>query len=168
VCGLGEKKQTILGIGELYAGRSTGEIIKTFALGSCIAVVIFDVVVGSAGMVHIALPDSHIRGSGSRKEPGHFADTAVPSLINALVRASGSANSKNWVVKLIGGASIMDTNSVFNIGGRNLIAIKAVLQSNRLRATAGDVGKNFSRTVEISVGDTKVRITSPGRPPWIV
>lgn len=163
-----EKKQTILGIGGLYAGRVPGEVIKTFALGSCIAVVIFDLAAKSAGMVHVALPNSNIRVGLARKEPGHFADTAVPSLVNALVRSGGNANSRNWVVKLIGGASIMDTNSVFNIGGRNLSAIKTALQAYRLRATAGDVGKNFSRTVEISVGDTKVNITSPGRPAWTV
>jgi len=117
-------------------------------------------------MIHVALPDSTINAKKARENPGHFADTGVKALVDLISRLGHNINRKNWTVKLAGGASVMKSNSIFNIGGRNLIAINKILGEYRLGIAAKDVGKNYSRTVEICVGTKKVIIKSPGRGTW--
>ena len=49
-----------IGIGEWAVSADASRALKTFALGSCVAVLIYDVKIRVAGMIHIALPDSSI------------------------------------------------------------------------------------------------------------
>lgn len=159
-------KPLVLGIGELAASREPGGVIKTFALGSCIAIVLYSPATRAAGMAHIALPDSSVNPEKTRTLPGYFADTGIPVLLQQMAAAAGRPEGKGLVVKLIGGASIMDDNNVFNIGKRNLLAIKKLLWSRGLGAVAEDVGGNYSRTVALDVGSGAVTISCPGRGQW--
>ena len=70
------------------------------------------------------------------------------------------------VVKLAGGAKIMDPNDTFNIGKRNVLAAKKVLWGHGMGAVAEDVGGNYSRTVSVSVNTGEILLCSPGRPDW--
>jgi chemotaxis protein CheD len=161
-------KQVILGVGELGASREPGSVIKTFALGSCIAVVLFSPVTRSAGMVHVALPDSLTNPEKARERPGYFADTGIPPLLREMAALGNRPEGKGLTVKLIGGASIMDNNGVFNIGKRNLLAIKKILWGHGLGAIAEDVGGNYSRTVTVDVATGTVSVSCPGRGQWQV
>ena len=69
-------------------------------------------------------------------------------------------------VKLVGGASIMDKNEIFNIGKRNLLAVKKIMWAHGLGAVAEEVGGTISRTVSINVSNGEVKIFSPGRGTW--
>ena len=53
--------EIVLGIGGIGATNTKGSSLKTYALGSCIAVVILDPQTRTVGMVHVALPDSSIK-----------------------------------------------------------------------------------------------------------
>ncbi|MEA3363390.1 MAG: chemotaxis protein CheD, partial [Thermodesulfobacteriota bacterium] len=68
--------------------------------------------------------------------------------------------------KLCGGANVMDTNDTFQIGKRNALAIKKILWSYGMGAVAEDLGKNYSRTVSISVSAGQITLSSPGKPNW--
>lgn len=160
--------QIILGVGELGASREAGTVIKTFALGSCIAVVFFSPVTRSAGMVHVALPESLINQEKARERPGYFADTGIPPLLRKMAALGNRPEGQGLTVKLIGGASIMDFNGVFNIGKRNLLAIKKILWGLGLGAIAEDVGGNYSRTVTVDVATGAVSVSCPGRGQWQV
>ena len=70
------------------------------------------------------------------------------------------------VVKLCGGANVMDTNDTFQIGKRNALSIKKVLWKYGMGAVAEDLGGNFSRTVSVSVDTGEIVLSSPGRPNW--
>jgi chemotaxis protein CheD len=161
-------KQVILGIGELAACRDAGATIKTFALGSCIAVICFSPATRTAGMVHVALPDSKINAEKSRELPGYFADTGIPFLLREMAVLGNRPDGRGLVVKLIGGASVMDPNDVFSIGKRNLLAIRKILWSHGLGAIAEDVGGNYSRTVSLEVNTGAVSVFCPGRGQWQV
>ena len=154
----------ILGVGDFGASNKEGDVIKTFALGSCISVVPIDIRNNIVGMVHVALPDSSINPAKSELKPGYFADTGILALLY-LMRRFGS-HIDNTVVKLIGGANVMDPNNTFNIGKRNAVAIKSILQRYNLSVLAEDVGGNVIRTVSVTVGSSEVLITSPGRSDW--
>ncbi len=150
----------IIGIGEIGYSNGAGDTIKTMGLGSCIAVIFYAPKLNLVGMAHVALPDSTIASDRAKKLPGYFADTAIPLLVKKF-KAAGVTKRSELVIKLAGGASIMDPNGVFNIGKRNILAIRKILWQNRLGAIAEDVGKNFSRTVWTEAATGKVFISSP-------
>lgn len=158
----------MLGIGDYGTSRSPGDIVKTLALGSCVAVVMLDPKTHSVGMVHIALPDSLIDPQKARSKPGYFADTGVPVLIQEMKNLTGSKNGKEFMIKLAGGASIMDPNNTFNIGKRNVLAVKKILWTYGMGPTAEDVGGYISRSVMVDVDTGTVTIISPGRGSWYI
>lgn len=154
-----------VGIGELAASKNTADLVKTMALGSCVAVIMLDPVNRSVGLLHVALPDSSINEKKKKEKPGMFADTGIPLMLKEMSK-KGYQNGGKMIVKLVGGATIMDPNSTFNIGKRNILAVRKTLWKYRLGAIAEDVGENFSRTVSINVSNGKVIISSPGRGEW--
>ncbi len=154
-----------LGIGEYGVVKNPGDVIKTHALGSCVAIIILDPTTRSIGMVHVALPESKVHPARAEKLPGYFADTAVPVLLQMMKGMGAAGNLKKLVVKLTGGANVMDKNNTFNIGKRNALAIKKALWQQRMGAVAEEVGGTISRTVTVAVDDGKVVVTSPGREP---
>lgn len=153
----------VLGVGDLAATAKLGDVIKTIGLGSCIAVIILDPHHRCIGMDHIALPDSSVSPERARQKPGHFADTGIPMLIEEMKRAGSNGSRNGMIVKLVGGATVLDPNGTFNIGKRNLLAIKKILWQYGMGAVAEAVGGHMSRTVTVDVESGLVRITSPGR-----
>jgi len=160
-------KTTYVGVGEYAASRTPGEIIKTLALGSCVAVILLDAQNRAVGLLHVALPDSSINPKRARERPGMFADTGITSILEEL-RKHGYNGRGRLKVKLAGGASVMDPNNTFNIGKRNLLAVRKVLWRYKLGAVAEDVGGAISRSVAIDVSTGKVTISSPGKEDWLL
>jgi chemotaxis protein CheD len=154
-----------VGIGEYAVSKDIGQVIKTMALGSCVSVILYDSKSKAAGLIHIALPDSSINQKRAENKPGSFADTGIPAMLNEMKRVGWDGRSR-LVVKLAGGASIMDPNNTFNIGKRNILATKKILWGYRLGAIAEDIGGTISRTVSLKVEDGTCLISSPGRGEW--
>jgi chemotaxis protein CheD len=151
-----------IGIGELGVTRDAGGILKTMALGSCVGLVLLEPTTRTIGMVHVALPDSAIDLVRAQERPGHFADTGIPALLAAMRIASGQTSDRVFMAKIAGGAAVMDGNNTFNIGKRNILAVKKALWKHGLAPIAEDVGGNVSRTVSIGVDDGRVAILSNG------
>lgn len=154
-----------VGIGEFAVSRNPNHVLKTMALGSCVGVIVRDPKGGGAGLLHIALPDSSINQKRAQDKPGSFADTGIPALLKAM-RKVGYDGTGRLTVKLTGGASIMDPNNTFNIGKRNILAIKKILWGFRMGAIAEDLGGSISRSVSVDVASGKTTISSPGRGQW--
>ena len=97
--------EIVIGVGGLGASNTRGTTIKTYALGSCVAVVLLDPQTRTVGMVHVALPDSTIRPEKVASLPGYFADTGIPALLQEM-RKCGTRGPQGLIVKLAGsGAS---------------------------------------------------------------
>ena len=156
----------MLGVGDLGTANDQGDVVKTLALGSCVAVVMLDPRTHAVGMAHIALPESSIDLNKAQTKPGYFADTGVMTLLKEMKKIAGSNNGKEFIVKLAGGASIMDPNNTFNIGKRNLLAIRKILWAQGMGAMSEDVGGHISRSVAVDVDNGKVLIISAGRGTW--
>lgn len=154
-----------IGIGEFKIAKSQTDSLKTYALGSCVAVLIYDTDNKIAGLIHIALPESKVNAKKAERLPGYFADTGLPLFLKSYRDAGG--NPAKAKIKLVGGASIMDENKTFDIGRRNVIAIKRHLWKNRLGVVKADVGGSRSRTVSIDVADGKV-IISNSKEKWTI
>ena len=158
----------VIGVGELGVSSTPGHILKTFALGSCVAVVLHDRARGVIGMVHVALPDSTINREMSSQRPGYFADTGIPLLLNKMTLLGSPASGRGLVAKIAGGASIMDDKGTFNIGKRNQLAVKKILWKYGVGAVGEDVGGTFSRTVYVLVPAGTVVLSCPGRENWMI
>jgi len=149
-----------IGIGEWKVSRKADDELKTYALGSCVAVCAYDPSNQVAGLIHIALPDSKVNSEKAKKLPGYFADTGLPKLFEDMVKKG--ADKKNIKVKLAGGSSIMDQNRHFDIGRRNTIAIKRYLWKNGFGVIKEDTGGNSSRTVGFKVADGAIVVSNAG------
>ncbi len=158
--------QIILGVGDYGASNRPGEEVKTFALGSCVSVILLDPKTRTVGMVHVALPESTINKAKSLEKPGYFVDTGIPALLVEMAKFGCNPKGKGMVVKLCGGANVMDTNDTFQIGKRNGLAVKKILWKYGMGAVAEDLGGNFSRTVTVSVDTGEIILSSPGRSNW--
>jgi len=159
-------KTIFLGVGEYGATNRPDEVLKTMALGSCVGVIILEPKSRTVGMAHIALSDSKINPVLAGKQPGRFADTAVPALLNLV--AKYSKTKSGYIIKLVGGAQVAQMKDTFNIGKRNILAIKKILWQLKLAPVAEDLGGQISRTVTVEVNTGKVILHSPGRPDWSV
>lgn len=147
-----------VGIGEYAVSSNTEDQIKTYALGSCVAVMVYDRSKNIGGLIHIALPDSGINKEKAAKQPGYFADTGLDIFLAELRRFG--AERKNSFIKIAGGASIMDENKTFDIGRRNIIAVKRILWKMGLGVIKEDVGGVHSRTVSLNVGTGEILISN--------
>jgi chemotaxis protein CheD len=153
----------VVGIGEYAVSKDPESIIKTFALGSCVAVIMYDRIKKVGGLLHVALPDSKISSEKSEKLPGYFADTGMPILVELMIK-NGAFLSNTWI-KLIGGANVLNTEYNFDIGTRNALAIKKILWKNNLGAIAEDLGGNAARTCMLHIDSGKIIISS-GNKKW--
>lgn len=155
----GDERRLVVGVGELAVSNAPEEIIVTHALGSCIAVCVFDPVARVAALLHFMLPDSRINADRGREQPAVFADTGIPALFQT---AYGYGLKKaRAIVKLVGGAEIAGIGQAsFRTGRRNALAAKQVLWRNGVLVNAEDTGSNLARTVHFAVQDGRVRVFS--------
>jgi len=154
-----------IGVGECKASKTPSDSLKTMALGSCVAVIMLDPKSRSVGLLHAALPDSSINRRRLLEKPGMFVDSGIPLLIKKMMDLGYDGKSR-MIVKLAGGASVMDPNHTFNIGKRNILAVKKVLWAHKMGTMAEDVGGTFSRTVTVVVNNGEITLSSPGREQW--
>ncbi len=154
-----------VGVGEYAISNKPSDTIKTMALGSCVGVIFLSQELRTAGLLHVALPDSTINQKRGEERPGMFADTGIEALLNDM-KKNGYAGNGNLMVKLVGGAAIMDPNNTFNIGKRNILAVRKALWKHKLGAIAEDIEGSISRTVSVSLETGLVTVSSPGRGEW--
>ncbi len=148
-----------LGIGEYGVVNQPDDVIKTHALGSCVAIIMLDPATRTVGMVHVALPESIVHEERAKKLPGYFADTGIPYLLSEMAKLGSNPKGQGLIVKLVGGAQVMDPNQRFNIGKRNVLTIKKILWKYHLAVVAEETGGNISRTVDVAVDTGRVTIS---------
>jgi chemotaxis protein CheD len=149
----------VVGIGELVVSSAAEHTIATHAVGSCIAVCVFDPVATVAGMLHFLLPESGINPQRAGEHPGVFADTGIPLLFQTAY--SYGLVKQRAIVKLVGGAEMPQTaRGWFNTGHRNLLAARQMLWRNGVFVAAEDVGGTGARTVHLSVGNGRLQVFS--------
>ncbi len=153
---------TYVGIGKMAVSKTPGDLIKTMALGSCVGVMLYDPKIKAAGLLHIALPDSKVAKNKGQNRPCRYADTGIPLLLRGMSKL-GCGRGRSLIVKIAGGANVLDPYDTFNIGKRNTLAIKKILWKNSLILKAEDVGGSISRTATIEVNTGRIILSSPGR-----
>ncbi len=143
----------VVGVGDMAISNKADDIIITYSLGSCIGVAIYDPRAKVGGILHYMLPESKIDPQKAKKNPAMFGDTGIPLLFKSCY--SLGAKKQNLIVKVAGGANILDENGVFNIGKRNYMILKKLFWRNNVRIAAEHVGGKVNRTLRLEIGAGK-------------
>jgi chemotaxis protein CheD len=141
-------------------GDAPGQVLATYALGSCIGLAVHDAQAGVGGLLHFMLPDSGIDHARGRENPWMFADTGIPMLLDRL--CARGASKRRLTVRAAGGASMMDQENVFDIGRRNYLAMRKILWKAGIMVHGEAVGGVRSRTVRLEIGSGKFLIQEGG------
>lgn len=152
--------QLIVGVADCKVAIGPGEVLTTYALGSCIGLAVHDPLAGVGGMLHFMLPDSTIDPARGREKPFMFADTGVPMLLDQVTRLG--ASKRRLILLAAGGASMLDNGTGLEIGKRNYQALRRVLWKAGLLLHGEAIGGGNSRTIRLEVGLGKLWLQEAG------
>lgn len=150
-----------VGVGEMLASNQAAAVLTTYSLGSCVAVVAYDPASKVGGMLHAMLPDSGLNLTRAAERPHMFVDTGIPLLFRAVYELGGLRS--RLIVKLVGGAEMLNDSRAFNIGVKNVEAAREVLQRNRLHIHASDTGGYDIRTLRLDLGSGELSVEVIGK-----
>ncbi|MBQ5311643.1 MAG: chemotaxis protein CheD [Oscillospiraceae bacterium] len=123
---------------------SEEDMLVTYALGSCVGICLYDRLSGIAGLAHIMLPWSKESYKGD--DPLRYADTGLTELISRM--CSMGAVKTRITAKIAGGAQMFGyASEAFNIGDRNICAVRKVLGAYGIPIVAESVGGTHARTL---------------------
>jgi len=153
--------EIIIEIADMAVSADPQAVLKTFALGSCIAVMVYDSNKRIGGLIHYMLPLSKTNPAKAAQKPAMFADTGVIALFNKMFQLG--CEKKDLIVKVAGGGKLQQDNGLFDIGRRNYTVLRKILWNNEVVISAEDVGGTGSRNAQLSLKDGKVVISSKGK-----
>lgn len=145
----------VVGIGGYAVSSDSADIIKTFALSTCVGLVYYSMRKRILGMSHIQLPNS--RAMRSDDKLSRFADTAPEHLMKEMMQKFGVSKSEIHI-SLYGGIDSRDSTDCFKIGEKNIATVKAALKQLGLVYSDVDTGGNDSRTLVAYVSNGVVEV----------
>ncbi|MEO7142459.1 MAG: chemotaxis protein CheD [Bryobacteraceae bacterium] len=153
-------KLVVVGISDCAVSSDPEAQLVTYALGSCIAVTLFDPIARVAGLLHFMLPESTLDRDKAAKNPAMFADTGIPLLFRRAYDCG--AGKRRLVVRVAGGAQMADERGVFNIGKRNYLAMRKILWKAGVLIDGEAVGGMVSRTLRLDVATGRLWLREGG------
>ena len=151
-------REVVVRVADLRCGMGDDTLV-TVGLGSCVAILLYDAQARIGGMAHILLPSPAL--SRKDKNPAKFPQTAVPRLLELMV--ADGAQAQRITARLAGGASMFASlapTGTIQMGERNLVAARQVLNTHRLPLVGEAVGGDFGRTVRFRICDGQVQIST--------
>lgn len=144
----------VVGVADIKVSGGVKDVLITYALGSCIGITVYDPRVKVGGLLHFMLPDSSLDLNKARETPAMFADTGIPFLFKSCYRLG--AEKKRMVVKIVGGANILDNLNYFRIGQKNITALRKIFWRNNVLIDGEDIGGDNNRTIQMDISTGKV------------
>lgn len=133
---------------DFKTAASPANLIAT-AVGSCVAVCLYDSPKKLGGLAHVMLPHSK---DSKAFNPNRFANLAVVEMINQLEKLG--AQREFLEAKIVGGANLFPfllKNDEEQMGFRNVVAVKEILNEMAVRIVNEHVGGNLGRSVKFSL-----------------
>lgn len=156
----GRLHNIIVDIADMKVSNDPNAIIITHALGSCIAVILYDPKRQVGGMIHYMLPLSSTSPEKAKLKPAMFADTGIPMLFEAMYKFG--CTKQDLIVKVTGGGKLWEDKGTFEIGKRNYTVLRKIFWKNSIMIAAEDVGGPKSRTARLYVGTGRTTVSSRG------
>lgn len=152
-------QRVIVGVGEMCVSDNPGITLSTYALGSCVAVVVYDPMARAGGIVHMMLPDSKISPDKAFAQPAMFVDTGLPQLFRTI--AALKTEPARLRIFVAGGASVRCADDTFRIGERNVRETAGFLSRHGYVVRQTAVGGAINRTVHLHVGTGEITLKTP-------
>jgi chemotaxis protein CheD len=152
----------VVGVADCQVSGDPSCVLVTYALGSCIAVSIYDPVSRVGGLLHFMLPAAPPDAAQSGKNPYMFADSGIPMMFHEAYEKG--AQKRRLRVRVAGGAQIMDEHGVFNIGQRNCVAMKKIFWKAGVIVHAEETGGKVARTMRFELASGRIFLRSPDGP----
>ncbi len=150
--------KSIIGIGEYAVSNYSIDAIKTFALGSCVAVTAYSPIRHRGAMIHVALPRPATAEEAFAR-PCYYASTGIPLMLNRLYRDC-NCKKEELQIQIFGGAGSIGEKDVFHIGRRNIEAVYETLNSLSLKVNNAEIGGKVSRTIELDANTGLVMMST--------
>jgi chemotaxis protein CheD len=147
-------RTVVVGIGDCRLERDPDSQLVTYALGSCIALTVYDPVTRVGGLLHYMLPEAGPDPVKAKANPFMYADSGIPLLFRRAMELG--AEKRRLVVTATGGAQMMDQGGLFNIGKRNCLEMRKILWKAGVSVKIEDVGGSVSRTVRMDLNTGRV------------
>ena len=135
--------------------------LVTYSLGSCLGIAIYDPVVRVGGMVHCMLPLGNVDNGKAKTKPFMFVDIGLVMFLRQLFELGVTKSSA--VVKVCGGATVLDNMNLFRIGERNYIIFRKLMWKNGMMIAAEDVGGKVTRTMRMEIATGRVFVRTASR-----
>jgi chemotaxis protein CheD len=145
-----------VGAAECIVSCNPKDILVAHAIGSCIAVLLYDPIGRVAGLLHFMLPESCLDPAKSTVYPAMFADAGIAHLLHRAT--SLGAVTSRMIFIAAGGASMLQENEPFNVGQRNHLALTNIFRDTGLQLHKQDIGGSISRTIRVDIARGRVRI----------
>ncbi len=142
-----QQPQTEVLAGAAAVCSAPGMTLSCSGLGSCVAVALLDPPAGVAGLAHIMLPAAP---DGELSDPGHYADRAVPALLEAVLAAGATHDRLEAVIA--GGATLFPPASSSSLGERNAAAVRQALAACAITISGHATGGVRGRTIRVTTG----------------
>lgn len=148
----------IIGVADMKVTNDPNAMLVTYSLGSCLGIVVYDPVAKVGGLLHIMLPEATEEKTSPKFNPHKYVDTGVPTLFKEAYKLGAKKN--RMIVHVTGGSQILDDSGYFNIGKRNIAALRKLFWKNGVMVNKEHVGGSVSRTVRLYMnnGETTVSI----------
>jgi len=126
--------------GTLFVPRSPHKV--STILGTCVAVCLWDPVLGIGGMNHYMLPYWNGDGMASPR----YGNIAIGKLLDRMI-GMGS-NPAHWKAKLFGGKNDgVPDGRVWNVGRRNVILAEGVMKEMKIPVVSSSLGGPLGRKI---------------------
>jgi chemotaxis protein CheD len=146
-------------IAQMIASSSSGEVLVTYALGSCLGIAIHDPIAGVGALLHVMLPSSKVATQHETPNPYMYVDTGVPLMFRECY--ARGARKERIVVRVAGGAfTVGNDTDHFQIGRRNIVTLRQLLWKNGVLLRGEDVGGTHSRHMYLEIASGAVRVRS--------
>ncbi len=141
------------------AVASGDTVLATIGLGSCVAIVLHDGLARVGALAHVLLPSETM--AQDRSNRAKFPSTAVPLMLERM-KAIG-ARPNRITARIVGGASMFASlvpNGALQMGERNVVATRQVLEAVQIPLVGSDVGGGHGRSVFFNVGTGTLQVRS--------
>ena len=150
---------TLINVGVAQVKNAQAPAVLRTILGSCVGICVYERMKRIGGLAHILLPSDQFGG----KAPEKYADTAIPLLVDTLIKQG--AQKEFMSAKIVGGASMFKFSqnvSLGQIGNKNIMTTKTVLEKLGIPVVEEDTGGNVGRVIDFFLEDGRLKVKAGG------
>ena len=140
----------------MVVAEEGNKVLDSGPMGSCVSVIIYDIVKRFGGMAHVMLPGKPLLGNDVSCCDFRYAENAIPQLIS-LLKSKGSSIG-DLEACIAGGANVLKAKDDV-ICQENINSVRDILIRSKLSIRCSDVGGEMRKMLSINIATGQVSIS---------